>query len=80
MKLSDEQRLLQETARAFAQKKLAPDAVEWDRDARSPKEALAALGRLGFMGMLVPPEYGGGADHVGYWPQSILGRADEVIE
>ncbi|HVH74056.1 MAG TPA: acyl-CoA dehydrogenase family protein [Stellaceae bacterium] len=67
MKLTDEQRMLQETAREFAQKELAPGAAERDREGRFPKEALAELGRLGFMGMLVPPEYGGaGADHVGY--------------
>jgi alkylation response protein AidB-like acyl-CoA dehydrogenase len=67
MRLTDEQRLLQETARAFAQKELAPHAAEWDRDARFPAAAVAELGRLGFMGMLVLPEYGGaGADHVGY--------------
>ena len=67
MRLTDEQHLLRETARAFAQKELAPHAGEWDRAARFPKEALAELGRLGFMGMLVPPEHSGaGADHVGY--------------
>jgi len=67
MRLNDEQRLLRDTARAFAQKELAPHAAAWDREARFPKEALAELGRLGFMGMLVPAEYGGaGADHVSY--------------
>ncbi|HEV8679497.1 MAG TPA: acyl-CoA dehydrogenase family protein [Stellaceae bacterium] len=67
MRLTDEQQLLQETARAFAQRELAPHAAEWDREARFPQEAVAELGRLGFMGMLVPPEHGGaGADHVGY--------------
>ncbi|MGE3784982.1 MAG: acyl-CoA dehydrogenase family protein, partial [Alphaproteobacteria bacterium] len=67
MRLTDEQRLLRDTAREFARNELAPHAAEWDRAARFPKEALAALGKLGFMGMLVPPEYGGGgADHVGY--------------
>jgi butyryl-CoA dehydrogenase len=67
MKLTEEQTLLRDTARAFAQKELAPNAAEWDREARFPKEALAELGRLGFLGMLAPAEYGGaGADHVGY--------------
>jgi hypothetical protein len=67
MKLSDEHRLLQDTARDFAQRELAPNAGEWDREGRFPKEALVELGRLGCMGMLVPPEFGGaGADHVGY--------------
>src|SRR5438445_11650936 len=67
MRLTDEQRMLRDTAREYAQQELAPHAAEWDREARFPKEALAELGKLGFMGMLVPPEYGGaGADHVGY--------------
>jgi alkylation response protein AidB-like acyl-CoA dehydrogenase len=67
MRLTDEQILLRDTARDFARNELAPHSAEWDREARFPKEALAELGKLGFMGMLVPPEYGGaGADHVGY--------------
>src|SRR5438477_6379884 len=67
MRLTEEQRLLRDTARNVAQNLLAPYAAEWDRDARFPREALGELGKLGFMGMLVPEEYGGaGADHVGY--------------
>ncbi len=67
MRLNDEQRLLRDTAAEFARRELAPRAAEWDREARFPKEALAELGRLGFMGMLVPEAYGGaGADYVGY--------------
>src|SRR5436190_1472747 len=67
MRLTEEQLLLRDTARQVAQDLLAPHAAAWDREARFPQEALAELGRLGFMGMLVPPEYGGaGADHVGY--------------
>ena len=47
--------------------RLAPYAAERDREARFPAEAVAELGKLGFMGMLVPEAYGGaGADHVGY--------------
>ena len=67
MRLTDEQRLLRDTAREFAQHELAPHAAERDREARFPTEAITELGRLGFMGMLVPEAYGGaGADHVGY--------------
>ena len=67
MRLAEEQVLLRDTAREFARNELAPHAAEWDREARFPSDALAELGKLGFMGMLVPPEYGGaGADHVGY--------------
>ena len=67
MRLSEEQILLRDTARDVAQNLLAPGAAERDREARFPKAELAELGKLGFMGVLVPPEYGGaGADHVGY--------------
>src|SRR5258707_4161187 len=67
MRLNDEQLLLRDTARDVAQNLLAPHSAEWDREARFPKEALAELGKLGFMGMLVPEAYGGArADHVGH--------------
>ena len=67
MRLTDEQRMLRDVARDFARTRLAPHAAERDREARFPAEALAELGKLGFMGMLVPETYGGaGADHVGY--------------
>jgi alkylation response protein AidB-like acyl-CoA dehydrogenase len=54
MRLTDEQRLVRDTAREFARRELAPHAAEWDREARFPQGALAELGRLGFMGMLLP--------------------------
>src|SRR5271165_2421849 len=67
MRLTEEQILLRNTARDFAQRELAPHAAERDREERFPAEVLAELGELGFMGMLVPEAYGGaGADHVGY--------------
>ena len=67
MQLTDSQILVRDTARAFAQEKLAPHAAEWDRTASFPKAAIAEMGALGFMGMLVPEEWGGaGVDHVTY--------------
>ncbi len=57
--------MLRDVARDFAREWLAPHAAERDREEKFPAEA--ELGKLGFMGMLVPEEYGGaGADHVGY--------------
>ena len=67
MLLNEEQSLIRDTARAFARERLAPFAAGWDSEARFPKEAVAAMGEIGFLGMLVPPEWdGAGADHVSY--------------
>jgi alkylation response protein AidB-like acyl-CoA dehydrogenase len=63
--LTEEQTLIRDTARQFARDKLAPHAAEWDRDSRFPAEAVAEMGRLGFLGMLVPEEWdGAGAGQV----------------
>ncbi len=59
MILTDEQIQIRDAARSFAQERLAPFAAEWDRAHRFPAEALREMGELGFLGMLVPEEYGG---------------------
>ncbi|MEH3147340.1 MAG: acyl-CoA dehydrogenase family protein [Methylobacterium frigidaeris] len=65
--LTDDQTLIRDTARAFAGERLKPFSAQWDRESRFPREALAEMGALGFMGMLVPEEHGGAAvDHVAY--------------
>jgi len=67
MELTETQTMIRDAARSFAQEKLAPNAAEWDRMHTFPKEAIADMGRLGFMGMQVPEEWGGaGVDHVAY--------------
>jgi butyryl-CoA dehydrogenase len=67
MILSEEQLLIQESARKFAQERLAPHAAEWEQKAAFPPGIFQELGALGFMGMTVPPEWGGaGADNVAY--------------
>ena len=57
--LSEDQTAIRDAARAFAQERLAPGAAARDRDARFPREELTELGKLGFLGMLVPEAYGG---------------------
>lgn len=65
--LSEAQTMIRDAARAFAQEQLAPNAAEWDRTSEYPRAAIGEMGKLGFMGMLVPEEWGGsGADHVAY--------------
>jgi alkylation response protein AidB-like acyl-CoA dehydrogenase len=67
MLLTEEQESIRETAREFAQTRLAPNSAEWDSKAEFPRTALRELGKLGFMGMTVPPELdGAGADYVAY--------------
>ncbi len=65
--LSEEHRAVQEAARDFAQTELLPGIVERDNDAKFPAEQVRKMGQLGFMGMMVSPEYGGGGmDTVSY--------------
>lgn len=65
--LTEEQELIVETARAFARERLAPGSAEWDRTGRLPREVLAELGELGFLGMTVSPDWdGAGTDYVAY--------------
>ncbi len=59
--LSDEERMIQQTAREFADGEIAPVAAENDAKERFPEDIIKKLGELGFMGMLVPEEYGGAA-------------------
>jgi len=61
MLLTEEQRLVRDTIRSFAQTELAPNSARWDREHRFPREALHALGALGALGMVVPERYGGAA-------------------
>lgn len=57
--LSAEQQAFMDSARAFAEDVLAPNAARWDAEAIFPKDALAAAGELGFMGMYTPEAAGG---------------------
>ncbi len=67
MRLTEEQTMVRDMARAFAQDRLAPTAAERDRSGAFPKAELAEMGALGLLGMLVPEEFDGAAtDHVAY--------------
>ena len=67
MLLTEEQLLIQDSARKFAQQRLAPNSAQWERQAAFPREIIDELGALGFMGMTVPLAWGGaGADYVSY--------------
>ncbi len=65
--LTAEQELIRRTAREFAEGEVAPVIARYDEAEEFPAEIIRKLGGLGFMGMLVPPEYGGaGLDYVSY--------------
>lgn len=65
--LTEEQKLIQQAARDFAQTELLPEVIERDDAQRFPKEEVKKLGELGFLGMMVDPKYGGsGLDTLSY--------------
>ena len=65
MILNEQQTMIRDMARQFAQERLAPNAARWDREHHFPMEEIREMGRLGLMGINVPVEWGGaGADYV----------------
>jgi alkylation response protein AidB-like acyl-CoA dehydrogenase len=67
LKLTEEHRLIQDMARDFAQKEVAPIAAEIDEEARFPSETVKRMGELGFMGIEISEEWGGtGMDTLSY--------------
>jgi glutaryl-CoA dehydrogenase (non-decarboxylating) len=57
--LSDEQRIIQKTARKFAEEKIAPIQVEDEKKGIFRREIVSEMGKLGFFGGVIPEEYGG---------------------
>ena len=67
MQLTEDQVMIRDAARAFAQGELAPGAMERDRTGEPPLGLLRQMGELGLMGMTVPEQWGGaGADMTSY--------------
>src|ERR1700712_327710 len=65
--LSEEQLMIQQAARDFAINECLPGVIERDEHQKFPKEQIEKLADLGFMGMMVKPEYGGsGLDTISY--------------
>ncbi len=65
--LTEEQLMVQQTVRSFAETELAPSAAERDEHEIYPTEQIKKLGELGFMGVTVPEENGGaGLDMISY--------------
>jgi alkylation response protein AidB-like acyl-CoA dehydrogenase len=65
--LTEEQQIIQEAAREFAQNEIAPIAARFDESGEFPVASIRAAGELGFMGVEIPVEYGGsGLDPISY--------------
>ncbi len=58
--LTEEQLSVKEAAREFTQQELLPGVIERDRDMKHPTDQVRKMGEMGFLGMMVSPEYGGG--------------------
>ncbi|MGA1417526.1 MAG: acyl-CoA dehydrogenase family protein [Gemmatimonadaceae bacterium] len=74
LELTEEQRAIIETARAFADEHLRPNAAAWDRDAHFEPSLIPQLGALGFLGMLLPPAH----DGLGLDARSYLLALEEI--
>jgi len=65
--LTEEQKMIRQAARNFAQTELKPGVIERDELQKFPAEQVRKLGELGFLGMMVSPQYGGaGLDAISY--------------
>ncbi len=76
--LSDEERLVRDTARAYAQDKLQPRVTEAFLDERFDREIMSEMGELGLLGATISPEYGGaGLNYVSY---GLVAREVERVD
>jgi glutaryl-CoA dehydrogenase len=76
--LSDEERMIRDAARAYAQEKLQPRVVSAYREERTEPEIFAEMGEMGLLGVTIPEEYGGaGAGYVSY---GLVAREVERVD
>ncbi|PYX95447.1 MAG: acyl-CoA dehydrogenase [Acidobacteria bacterium] len=65
--LNEEQQQLKKTVREFAEREIAPNVMKWDEPGDFPLDTVKELGKLGLLGTVFPPEYGGaGMGYVEY--------------
>ncbi len=78
---TENQKMIAQTVRDFAEKNIRPYVMEWDETQHFPVETLKALGELGLMGILIPEQYGGaGLGYFEYITALIeLGRVDSAL-
>lgn len=73
---SESQQMIRQAAKDFAEKYIRPHVMEWDESQHFPREVFQKMGELGFMGILVPEEYGGSG--LGYFEYSAV--IDEIAQ
>ena len=79
--LTQEQEMIRDTARNFVDREIVPFARDWDREERMDRAIVGKLGSVGFLGAVIPEEYGGaGFDNLSYCLiVEELGRADSSV-
>jgi hypothetical protein len=70
LEFTENQKLIRETLREFAEKNIKPVIMELDEEQKFPFDIMHQLGELGFMGILVPEEYGGAG--LGYIEYALI--------
>lgn len=68
--LSEDQQAIRDVARSFTENEIAPVALQFDESQEFPAEIFRKLGELGFLGIMVPTEYGGSG--MGYQEYSLI--------
>lgn len=67
LELNEQQKMIQKMVREFAEKEIAPVASKLDKEEKYPHEILKKMAKLGLLGIIIPPEYGGaGLDTISY--------------
>ena len=70
LELTENQIMIRDTIREFAEKNIRPVIMEYDESQKFPMEIMQRLGELGFMGILVPEEFGGAG--LGYFEYALI--------
>ena len=77
-RLTDEERMIQDAARSYAREKLLPRVVEAFRDETFDRAIMTELGEMGFLGAMLPEQYGGSSvSHVAY---GLIAREIEAVD